>query len=66
MYVAEVMAVAASSRLLDGEGRFRLERAELLFYAHGAYFTPGRRVGTFGWSVRKKPVPRGRKRGEAE
>ena len=61
MYVAEVVAVAASRSLLDDEGRFRLDRVDLLFYAHGAYFTPGKKVGTFGWSVRKKTVPRRKK-----
>ena len=40
-----------------------LERAGLLAYVHGDYFTLGRKIGKFGWSVSKahrKPGP-GRK-----
>jgi hypothetical protein len=44
--------------LLDRGGRFRLEAADLLCYAHGFYFALGQRLGRFGWSVRKKPAKR--------
>jgi len=31
-----------------------LEKAELLAYSHGDYFTLGKKIGDFGFSVRKK------------
>lgn len=57
MYVAEAVAVSASVDLLDPKGKFRVERANLLFYAHGSYFSLGREQGKFGWSVAKKTAP---------
>jgi flavin reductase (DIM6/NTAB) family NADH-FMN oxidoreductase RutF len=54
MFVAEVVAVQASAELLDGKGRLRLEKCGLLAYAHGQYFALGRRIGGFGFSVRKR------------
>lgn len=55
MFLAEVVAVQADSELIDpATGRFCLERADLLAYAHGEYFTLGEAIGKFGWSVRRK------------
>jgi flavin reductase (DIM6/NTAB) family NADH-FMN oxidoreductase RutF len=54
MFVAEVVAVQVSSDLVDGKGRLRLEKCGLLAFAHGEYFVLGRRIGKFGFSVRKR------------
>ncbi|MCX5825159.1 MAG: flavin reductase family protein [Deltaproteobacteria bacterium] len=54
MFVAEVVAVQVSSDLVDGKGRLRLEKCGLLAFAHGEYFVLGRRIGRFGFSVRKR------------
>ena len=54
MFVAEVVAVQVSADLVDGKGRFRLEKCGLLAFAHGQYFVMGRRIGHFGFSVRKR------------
>jgi flavin reductase (DIM6/NTAB) family NADH-FMN oxidoreductase RutF len=54
MFVAEVVAVQVSSDLVDGKGRLRLEKCGLLAFAHGEYFVLGRRIGGFGYSVRKR------------
>jgi flavin reductase (DIM6/NTAB) family NADH-FMN oxidoreductase RutF len=54
MFVAEVVAVQVSADLVDGKGRFRLEKCGLLAFAHGQYFVLGRRIGRFGFSVRKR------------
>jgi flavin reductase (DIM6/NTAB) family NADH-FMN oxidoreductase RutF len=55
MFVAEVVAVQVSSTLLDTKGRLRVEKGGLLAFAHGQYFELGRRLGHFGFSVRKQP-----------
>lgn len=62
MFLADILAVAAEEELLDEKGRLQLEKAGLLAYAHGEYFELGRRLGSFGFSVRKKTKrpPRGR------
>ena len=54
MFVAEVVAVQVSSDLVDGKGRLRLEKSGLLAFAHGEYFVLGRRIGRFGFYVRKR------------
>lgn len=55
MFIAEVVNVQADDRYLNPEtGKFELDLAKLLVYAHGEYFGLGRKVGTFGWTVRKK------------
>lgn len=55
MMIAEVLNVRADSSLIDPEsGAFRLDRAGLMAYSHGAYFTLGQQLGRFGFSVKKK------------
>lgn len=54
MFLATVEDVLVTSSLLDKGGKFRLDRAKLLCYAHGEYYSLGKRCGHFGWSVRKK------------
>ena len=40
--------------LLDETGKLCLSRAKLIVYSHGEYLALGRRLGKFGFSVRKK------------
>ena len=54
LFVAEVLAVHADERYMDEKGKFRLELADPIVYLHGDYFTCGEKVGSFGYSVRKK------------
>lgn len=59
MFLAEIVGVNVDERFVDEKGALHIERCGLLAYAHGAYFGLGKRLGTFGFSVRKKPA-RGR------
>lgn len=55
MFIADVVNVLADDRFMDSEtGKFMLENAGLMSYNHGAYYTQGQRLGTFGFSVKKK------------
>ena len=54
MFLAEVTAVHADEQYLDETGRFDLSRAHPIVYCHGEYYGLGRKLGTFGYSVRKK------------
>ncbi len=54
MFVADIICVDVNEELVDGEGRLALERAGLIAYVHGQYFTLGKKIGKFGWSVEKK------------
>ena len=65
MFLAEILSVAVDEDLFDEKGKIHMERADLLAYVHGEYFTLGRRVGAFGFSAVKKkkkgPNPHGTK-----
>lgn len=54
MFMADIVGVNAAKELLDENGRLCLDRARLLAYSHGEYYALGRRLGSFGYSVRKK------------
>ena len=54
MFLGKVMAVHVESSLLDTKGRLQLEKAKLLSYSHGQYFSFGKCIGSFGFSVRKR------------
>lgn len=55
MFIADVVNVLAEEGLIDDEtGKFDLSRAGLINYSHGHYFSQGRELGHFGWSVKKK------------
>ena len=60
LFLADVMAVQVEESLLDERGRLDLARAGLTAYSHGEYFELGRRIGTFGYSVRKRQSKGGR------
>ena len=64
MFLASVEAVQVDESLVDARGRLDLARAGLTAHSHGEYFELGQRLGTFGYSVRKKPAakkPAGKK-----
>ncbi len=54
MYLAEITAVHVEESLMDESGKLHIEKAKLLAFAHGGYYSLGRNLGTFGYSVRKK------------
>ena len=55
LFLAEVVAVDVDERLLDESGKLCLNKANLIVYSHGDYLALGRKLGSFGYSVRKKP-----------
>jgi len=56
LFLAEVVAVQVSSHLLDEQGKFRIEKAGLIAYGLGHYFSLGPAIDHFGFSIRKKNV----------
>ncbi|MEG2073713.1 MAG: flavin reductase family protein, partial [Angelakisella sp.] len=56
MFLADIVAVEVDEKLLDTSGKLRLDRCNLLAFAHGDYYTLGEKLGSFGYSVRKKPT----------
>ena len=56
MFLAEVTAVQVDEKYMDETGKFELNKTGLLVYSHGEYLGLGEKLGTFGYSVRKKPL----------
>ena len=54
MFIAEVKGVTVDDRFMDESGRFDMTRADLIVYSHGEYFSLGKKLGKFGFSVKKK------------
>lgn len=54
MFVAKVLAVHADEKYMDETGKFNLAKSELIVYSHGEYYSMGEKLGTFGYSIRKK------------
>lgn len=54
MFLADVVNVSVDSSLIGPDGHFDLQKAGLMAYSHGEYFSLGKSLGFFGWSVRRK------------
>lgn len=53
MFLAEVTAVHADEAYLNENNKFELNKTGLLAYSHGEYLGLGKKIGTFGYSVKK-------------
>ncbi len=54
MFIARVLAVHADEAYMDENGRFDLNKARPMVYSHGEYYGLGKKLGSFGYSVKKK------------
>ena len=61
MFVAEVLGVTVDDAYLDETGKFDINGTGLIMYSHGEYFELGKKLGSFGYSVRK-PAKKKKKR----
>ena len=65
IFLADIVNVSCDEALLDEKGRICLEKAGLITYSHGEYYTLGKKLGNFGFSAAKKKKgngPRGKKK----
>ena len=54
MFVAEVLSIDADEKYIDEKGAFDRSKCNLMAYANGGYYTLGKKIGKFGFSVQKK------------
>lgn len=54
MFIADVLAINADEKYFDKKGAFDISKCNLIAYANGGYYTLGKKVGKFGYSVQKK------------
>ncbi|MBQ4599419.1 MAG: flavin reductase family protein [Clostridia bacterium] len=57
MLLADILATDVDETLVDADGKLNLSRAHLAAYAHGEYFALGKKIGSFGFSAKKKKKP---------
>lgn len=61
MFLAKVEAVQVDESYMNETGKFELNDTQLLAYSHGEYYTFGKKLGTFGYSVRKQTAGKKKK-----
>ena len=54
MFIAEILSIDAGEQYIDEKGAFDITKCNLITYANGKYFTLGKPIGKFGYSVQKK------------
>lgn len=53
MFMCEILNVTMSKEYIDSKNRICYDKMKLITYAHGEYFTIGKKLGKFGFSVKK-------------
>ena len=53
-FIAEIICIDADEQYMNAKGSFDITKCHLIAYANGGYFTLGKKIGSFGYSVRKK------------
>ena len=54
MFVAEVLSIDADEQYIDEKGAFNISKCSLIAYSNGHYYSMGKKIGRFGFSVQKK------------
>lgn len=54
MFIAEVVGVTVDDQYMDETGKFHINESGFVMYSHGEYFALGKKLGKFGYSVKKK------------
>ena len=63
MFLADVVGVTVDDSYMNEKGKFELNQSGLVTYSHGEYFLLGKKLGSFGYSVKKqKHSKNGRKK----
>ena len=54
MFIAEVLSIDADEQYIDEKGAFDISKCNLIAYLNGHYYSMGKKIGRFGFSVQKK------------
>ncbi|MBR2705031.1 MAG: flavin reductase family protein [Clostridia bacterium] len=54
MIIADVLSIDADKKYIDENGAFDISKCDLIAYSNGKYYSLGRKIGKFGFSVEKK------------
>ena len=53
MFIAEVLSIDADDKYINEKGAFDISKCNLIAYANGNYYSLGKKLGKFGFSVQK-------------
>ena len=53
MFISEVLAINADEQYIDEKGAFDISKCDLIAYSNGGYYSLGKKLGKFGFSVQK-------------
>ena len=62
MFIGEIVAVHVDEKLLDEKEKLNLDKADLIAYSHGEYWSLHKALGFFGYSVASKEALKRRKK----
>ena len=51
MFAARVLSIDADEKFINEKGAFDISKCNLIAYANGGYYSLGKKIGTFGYSV---------------
>ncbi len=54
MFIAEIVSVDVDKKYMDENGKFDMQKCNLVSYSHGEYYKLGEKIGKFGYSVKKQ------------
>ena len=54
MFIAEVLSIDADEKYIDEKGAFDISKCNMIAYSNGHYYSMGKKLGKFGFSVQKK------------
>lgn len=64
VFMADVLAVHVDDQYMDEKGKFDLAMSKPIVYSHGEYYGLGKKLGTFGYSIKKKSKKKQKKQGK--
>ncbi len=53
VFIADVLAINCNEKYIDEKGAFDIAKCDLIAYANGGYYSLGKKLGKFGFSVQK-------------
>lgn len=54
MFIAEVLAINSDDKYINDKGAFDISKCNLIAYSNGHYYQMGKKIGKFGFSVKKR------------
>ena len=66
MFIAKIVGITADDKYLSKNGKYDLEKAGLICYSHGEYFSLGEKLGFFGYSIAAPDVLKRRMQKEVD